>query len=72
MKYNVGDIFVSTSRGVITILDIIETTDKTADKIYCCKVYDKKEVKDRTEKIQEYLFNMYVKCEIYKHYPVVK
>ena len=72
MKYQVGDIFVSASRGVITILDIIETADKTADTIYCCKVYDKKEVKDHMENIQEYLFNMYLKYGIYKHYPVAK
>lgn len=72
MKYSVGDIFVSSSRGVITILDILEKKDTTADTIYCCKVYDKKEVKDHMENIQEYLLNMYLKCDIYKLYSVVR
>jgi hypothetical protein len=72
MKYNVGDIFVSTSRGVITILDVIEKIDAKADTFYRCKVYDKKEAKDYTENIPEYLFNMFIKCDMYKLYSVVK
>jgi len=72
MKYNVGDIFVSTSCGVITILDIVEKIDAKADTFYRCKVYDKKQAKDYTENIPEYLFNMFIKYDMYKLYSVVK
>jgi hypothetical protein len=72
MKYNVGDIFVSTSCGVITILDIVEKIDAKADTFYRCKVYDKKQAKDHTENIPEYLFNMFIKYDMYKLYSVVK
>jgi hypothetical protein len=70
MKYQVGDIFVSSTRGVITIISVFDNKDKTADILYRCKVYDKVEVKEKNENIQETILQMLVKCDIYKHHAV--
>ena len=67
--YKVGDIFVSNTLGVVTILEVKESI---YNKTYKCKVYDKQKVQDRIEYLNDATFNNWRTYNMYKFYPVVK
>jgi hypothetical protein len=65
--YNVGDIFVSTKYGVVTILEV---DNESIFPRYKCKVYDKIDVRDSIKYYDDHLFNVWREQEYYEFYRV--
>jgi hypothetical protein len=65
--YKVGDIFVSTTYGVVTILEV---DNESIYPRYKCKVYNKIDVRDSIKYYDHHTFNVWRQYEHYKFYPV--
>lgn len=64
MKYKVGDLFIDTRRGVMTIVEAYD------NKHYKCNVYDKIKLCNSVEIISENDLNLLREYSVYRFYPV--
>lgn len=69
MKYKVGDIFVSSKVGVVTIIEQQHSSDN--ETWFKCKVYDRELLMERIEVLSDTTFNRWREYRIFKFYPVV-